>query len=186
MKLRLVTLALVSITTAMPLYAQDGQPDSIEARLAACDEFTDPDERLACFNDVARGLKKQPAETVAQPLEISVAKPEASVTPATVPPEQAPMPKADDFGRDSMKPKQEEKEKKKNETVYAVIVGVREHHDRRFSVDLDNDQVWRETEGSRVGMPKVGRTVKIKTGSLGGYRMTIEGIPKTAWVRRTK
>ena len=182
MNLRIVTLVLVSITTALPLYAQDGQPDSIEARLVACDKFTNPDERLACFNDVARGLKKETAETAAQP----TAKPEASGTPATVPSEQAPIPKADDFGRDSMKPKQEEKETKQKETFQGVIVGVRQYHDRRFSVELDNGHVWRETEGSRVGMPKVGRAVKIKTGSLGGYRMTIEGIPKTAWVRRTK
>ena len=188
MKLRIAALALVSMTAALPLHAQDAESDGIEARLAACDKFTEPDERLACFNAVARSLKKATAETVEQPPVTPAAKPEVSGIPAAVPKTETELPKSgtDDFGRDSMKPDRDEKERKRDESSQAVIAGVRQHHDRRFSVELDNGQVWRETEGSRVGVPKVGRAVQITKGSLGGYRMKIDGISKTAWVRRTK
>lgn len=93
----------------------------------------------------------------------------------------------DDFGRDSMKIPTERKDKKIDaKPVRATIVRTWKNHDERFSVELDNGQVWRETEGSRVGQPKEGRSVELFEGRFGGYRMRIENIPKTAWVRRTK
>ncbi len=67
----------------------------------------------------------------------------------------------------------------------AAIVRVWRNLDGRFSVELDNGQVWRETEGSRVGMPKVGSAVEVVTGAFGSYRMKIDGIPREARVRRT-
>lgn len=81
-----------------------------------------------------------------------------------------------------------EKERKKREreaSVSATITRVVTHQDDRFSVTLDNGQTWRETQGSRVGIPEVGATVELKRGRFGGYRMNIDGIVRTAWVKRT-
>jgi hypothetical protein len=56
-----------------------------------------------------------------------------------------------------------------------------------FVVELDNGQVWEETDGSRrPGLPKVGQTVRVTEGRLGGYRMKIGSANKLSWVRRLK
>lgn len=68
----------------------------------------------------------------------------------------------------------------------ATIVGIRVNQDGRFSVVLDNGQIWRETQGPRVGTPKEGQAVEVYKGRAGGYRMKIDGVPRVAWVRRTK
>ena len=136
--------------------------------------------------------------TTASPAAPSVAvAPEPAAADASLPPTDTPVAptatsatEADDFGRDGMKAepdRQENKEKKKDaEVIQATIVRSWRNHDERFSVELDNGQVWRETQGTRVGLPKEGRSVEISEGRFGGYRMKIENIRKIAWVRRTK
>jgi hypothetical protein len=86
----------------------------------------------------------------------------------------------------------------------ALIVRSWRHNDGRFSVELDNGQIWRETTGSRVagpmeldmtfggrsasgaGLPREGGSVEVFDGRFGGYRMRIEGIRQLAPVRRPK
>jgi hypothetical protein len=80
----------------------------------------------------------------------------------------------------------EREKREKEQVVLATITRVERHHDRRFSVTLDNGQIWRETQGSRVGIPRQGAAVELKRGRFGGYRMTIDGIPQAAWVKRTR
>jgi len=234
MNVGIFTLVAVLITSVSPLYAQEGEQGDLNARLLACDKFTDAAHRLECFNEIAGSLKSGTAETTERLPVTPAVEPDASGKPTAVSAEQTSMPRAvaettadtaeppplmpeakpevageaaaasaeqtsmpnsagkstksaaQDFGRDSMKPRPDEREKDQEESFQAVIVDVRQHLNLRFSVELDNGQVWRETEGSRVDAPKVGTTVKIKRGKLGGYRMKIEGIPKLAWVRRTK
>lgn len=70
-------------------------------------------------------------------------------------------------------------------TGEAVIVRVWENYDGRFTVELDNGHVWRETQGTRVGIPDVGARVEITRSVFGSYRMKIDGIPQIAWIRQT-
>ena len=82
---------------------------------------------------------------------------------------------------------QMEEELRAGGEIRAVIVDVRESQaDRRFFVELDNGQVWRETQGSRIGMPKVGREVRIYSGRFGSFRMRVDGLSRTARVRRVR
>lgn len=80
----------------------------------------------------------------------------------------------------------EAKKREREQVVVAKITSVTKHHDGRFSVTLDNGQVWRETSGSRVGLPAQGARVELKRGRFGGYRMNIDGLYQTAWVKRTR
>lgn len=84
------------------------------------------------------------------------------------------------------RPQRMEDVRKEFEPFSATIVRVREHLDGRFSVELDNGQVWRETQKTRIRTPRVGRKVEVKAGRIGGHQMVVEGIPTAAWVRRTK
>lgn len=70
-------------------------------------------------------------------------------------------------------------------TGEAVIVRVWENYDGRFTVELDNGNVWRETQGTRVGIPEVGAKVEVTRSLFGAYRMKIDGIPRIAWIRQT-
>lgn len=70
--------------------------------------------------------------------------------------------------------------------IRATIVEVRAMNNGRFEARLDNGQVWRETEASRVRMPKAGSSVVITKGRLGSYRMKINNDNRRAGVRRTK
>lgn len=119
-------------------------------------------------------------------------KPVPIVEPQQAEPPPAPAETAtsnvDDFGRDSMPKKDEREQAAEDEPVTnlsATIVRAWRNHDGRFSVELNNGQVWRETQGTRVGMPKEGKSVEIFEGRFGGYRMRIEDIRRIAWVRRT-
>lgn len=118
---------------------------------------------------------------------------EAQPPPAEPPaaPADTPPGTVDDFGRDSMKTKADEEDEEqvveddKPLSISATIVRSWRNHDGRFSVELDNGQIWRETQGTRVGFPKEGKSVEVFEGRFGGYRMRIEDIRKIAWVRRT-
>jgi hypothetical protein len=73
------------------------------------------------------------------------------------------------------------------ESLQATVVDAWPTIDGRFEVQLDNGQVWRETERTRIGrLPKEGTQVVISKAVLGGYRMKIGNNNRLAGVRRTK
>jgi len=72
------------------------------------------------------------------------------------------------------------------EVVRAKIVEVWTMNNGRFVARLDNGQVWRETEASRVRTPKAGSSVVITEGRFGSYRMKIDNDNRRAGVRRTE
>ena len=95
----------------------------------------------------------------------------------------------EDFGLEDQRAAERREELRASEleeSLEATIVKVTMHSDRRFSVQLDNGQVWRETQGTRVGVPKEGAVAVVTAGKFGGYRMKIDGIARQAWVRRVK
>ena len=88
--------------------------------------------------------------------------------------------------KEKNKKKKEKKEKEAREVVNATITRVTEQLDGRWTVTLDNGQVWRESQGSKVGIPDEGASVELFKGRFGGYRMKIDGLYRTAWVQRTR
>jgi hypothetical protein len=91
----------------------------------------------------------------------------------------------------------EDKEKSSNEKVSkkeheiesleATIVAAWRTLDNRFEARLDNGQVWRETERTRVeNLAKEGVKVRITKGTLGSYNMKFGNNNRLAGVRRTE
>ncbi len=208
-KAALTTMAMLAIGSADPVRAQGNTESETTDLFLACDKISDIHEKVACFDAVVNSVKQgRAAPAVGSPppaaqsaiseSPVVTAAPEPAAAegpsiPADAPdtPTAASATEVDDFGRDSMKAERSEKKKKEKkedmEPILAMIVRSWRNHDDRFSVELNNGQVWRETQGSRVGrMPREGRSVKISEGRFGGYRMKIDGIPSVAWVRRTK
>ena len=186
LSLPLLLLGLV-VVGGVAYAAESG---NLQERLLACEGIVSQDEKLECFNAVVDGLdrSKSRAAQPVKPQQPAVA-PAAAAVPksTTVPVEQAPVVEALAPELDSDYGLKVEKEKKPKEAaVMATIVRVWMNHDQRFSVELDNGQQWRETQGTKVGKPKEGAFVTISSGGFGSYRMKIDGISRKAWVRRTK
>ncbi len=137
------------------------------------------------------------AEPVPEPAQ-APPEPEApgSVEPADIPKASAPAETpgtaeptglgAETVAREEKKKEKKKKAKQPREIVNATIVRVTPQLDGRWSVTLDNGQVWRETQGSKVGLPDEGAAVELSKGRFGGYRMQIDGLYRTAWVKRRK
>jgi hypothetical protein len=174
-------------------------------RLLECDRLSDPELKLACYDAVVTGLKEgespEPSEDRPQnEAQTDLQEQDDEVMPAAPDQSATALPAAgaaaadssamdEDFGLEDQRAaeqREEERAAESEESLEATIVKVTVHSDRRFSVQLDNGQVWRETQGTRVGVPKEGAAVVITAGKLGGYRMTIDGIARQAWVRRMK
>ncbi len=97
----------------------------------------------------------------------------------------------DDFGRESVNDaeaaQQKNQEKKTDaELIQATVVRSWLNKDYRFVVELDNGEVWQQTDGYRVNRPKAGGSVEISKRRLGGYRMKIDKKGKLIGVRQTK
>lgn len=180
-------LFLVAALTPTSALAQDDAAGEV----LACDRINDPSDRLACFGDLADRLRQGGARAsrVVPPRPATLEAPSSAsrsansaVNPATS--------TDDDFGRDSIKNKtgqdKERAKKKRDERLSASIVRRWKTADGHFAVELDNGQIWRETDGSKVRIPKRSTSVEIYRGRFGGYRMKIEKAGQPAWVRRTK
>ncbi len=137
--------------------------------------------------------------SASEPAETGAVEPPPSVpdVPAIepAPPAGAGSVEAAEMGAEAIERQQKQKEKndkkkKKDkaprEVVNATIVRVTEQLDGRWTVTLDNGQVWRESQGSKVGIPDEGASVELFKGRFGGYRMNIDGLYRTAWVKRTR
>ena len=148
--------------------------DAIVVNAEAAPESTGATTEVAgAVGEVSAAEQIESARTVEQPVE-SVAGSQASDDTGIV--------IADSASRQGA----EEPVEEEFEAFSATIVSVRTHLDGRFSVVLDNGQVWRETQKTRIRHPKAGRTVEVTEGRMGGHQMVVEGIPRAAWVRRTK
>lgn len=93
------------------------------------------------------------------------------------------------LNEDKEKPSNEKVSKKKYEieSLEATIVAAWRTIDNRFEVRLDNGQVWRETERTRVAnLAKEGVKVRITKGTLGSYNMKFGNNNRLAGVRRTE
>ena len=208
-----VISGVVACLVTIPAVAQQG--DTAD-RLLECDRLSDPELKLACYDEVVTGLKEgapagpredrpqneAPAAeqdhvedaVSAPPAQAETASPAAAesvrVEPgASTGSSPGPQSVDDDFGLEDQRAaeqREEERARELEESIQATIVKVTIHSDRRFSVQLDNGQVWRETQGTRVGVPKEGAVAVVTAGKLGGYRMKIDGIARQAWVRRMK
>lgn len=134
-----------------------------------------------------------PADTPSPPAP-SAGRP-ASESPDTLPsaPAEAPAPAlgdtaVEDFGVENQKSRSEATQRERDAVeVHATIVRSDKSGDFHFLVELDNGQIWEETDGSRrIGLPKVGMPVRVYKGRFGGYRMKIGDDNRIAWVRRLK
>jgi hypothetical protein len=159
--------------------------EGIDERLLACSEIADTAERAACFDDVVRNMREDEASPAAEAASLETDTGEAGV--------MAPAGAAaagEKAAADTPVMQIEEQATAAEEEFVeftAEIVRSNKSGLYHFVVELDNGQVWEETDGSRrPSLPKVGQSVRVYEGRFGGYRMKIGSDNRTSWVRRLR
>ena len=114
-------------------------------------------------------------------------KPVTASAPEPVQPSRSGM---DDFGSEQVERRSEAKSSE-DAPVSATVVAFDVVGYQRLRVELDNGQVWRQTNGDRADVARDLRDqqtfgVELRRTGLGGYRMHIEPIDRTIRVERLK
>lgn len=167
MKSEILLLAALGFG-GLPASAQD-----VPSALERCAAIGDDHARLSCYDGLAAGFKHATAPA-SQPA------PQAAVPPPVAAPLPAPAmaAKTADFGADTIR-KDEPAQAAPDEvdevkgTVTQVVFSSRD----RFTVTLDNGQVWRQLDAdttARAPFHKSGDAVTISRGVLGSYNLTLD------------
>ena len=133
--------------------------DSLSAQLGACLQITGTLQRLACYDRVAHAASPAP-------------RPATSFAPAPV---AAPSVAASGLGSERL-PRVASAAPKPPQQMIAGVSGVSYDGRGRFTITLDNGQVWRQLEGD-TALLKGTRfpAVRISRGALGSYDLNVVG-----------
>jgi hypothetical protein len=143
--------------------------ENLSAAILNCSAQTDERAQLACYNQIAARLKTEAAPSAVQKPAPETAHPRA------------------DFGEDSI-PFQAHRA----ETPDQITAGVTKasfNFFHRFTVTLDNGQIWRQDDSDTAiarfdkNKPQI---VTIKRGFLGSFRLTIQDEWGTFSVKRIR
>ncbi|MEO6186916.1 MAG: hypothetical protein ABIP38_06610 [Steroidobacteraceae bacterium] len=143
-----------------------------------CVQVKDSLERLVCFDRAFAGAPAAAAAAVspAAPLTAPV-----KAAPAPVPAVVAAPPA---LGDDSVKRSVKTREAEAGPTsLTAVITELKETRPSVFRMTLDNGNVWQQMDLESLFYVKVGDTVKIEKGRMGGYRMARVSGNGSGWAR---
>ena len=140
--------------------------------------------------DVPPVARQEPAVSPAEAADVDEM-PDKPVTPsATVEPAEPSPSSMDDFGSEQVE-RRSEGRSGDDVPVSAKVVAFDVVGYQRLRVELDNGQVWRQTNGDRADVLRDLRgqqtfDVELRRTGLGGYRMHIEPIDRTIRVERLK
>jgi hypothetical protein len=159
--------------------------------LAECARVQDDLARLACYDRLAGRAPAVQAATPAVPapaLAAPAAAPAVQASAGAAQPQTATAPAASapaaDFGL-SPRAIEERDPSKKVESITGTVTGVSQNASGRYVVELDNGQVWVQSESNSYPVLKTGDTVTIKRGAIGSF--VLSG-PRSVWwrVRRVR
>ncbi|HSC07164.1 MAG TPA: hypothetical protein VLD59_10090 [Steroidobacteraceae bacterium] len=197
-----VLILSTGLFATLPLYAAE----DLRAALAACRAEQDDAKRLACYDRQADQLS--PATTAAAPSTApSTAPVTATPAPATAP-EAAPAvaaaagtaaaatattsSAADKFGYSrGMSPEEVDQQNKSDKAkeldeISATVTQVVTQPRGELIVTLDNGQVWaQKVADSRLRL-KAGDQVKIRSGALGAYYLSLGSSDRKTRVSRVR
>lgn len=203
-------LLLISCCTlTIPATAQETPQPVDYSDLKACGNIKNEAASLACFKALAQQAE-QNREVMPEHSDVKTAPVPASpaplksgdllstglgVTPTPLPPEeqeteQTPASQPDmngQFGLSSKPPQSHDNENEKDgQELSARIARFSRNYHGDYTFYLDNGQVWRETSGSTLQFTRKQADIRIKKGTIGGYRMIVEGMAGTGRVKRVK
>jgi hypothetical protein len=159
--------------------------DSLSAQLTACLPISGMLQRLACYDRVAHSLGPAPRSAPVQRPLASAPPPVAYVPPvaAAAPPVMAAAPPTG-LGSERL-PRTASAVPRRAQELIANVASVTYDPRSRFTITLDNGQVWRQLEGDTTVLQGAqNATVRISRGALGSYDLNVVGRNATYRVLR--
>jgi len=180
LKTKLALVSFASLMVASTLvgnvsFAQDDQSD----QFSKCEALKVGSDRLKCFERVLRDMKDVHS-TPYRPAPYQ-SEDEAGENPLGSAPTN--VDRFDDFGKPL------ERREVEQEDMVIKVVKFWEDANGKFSFELANGQVWKETDGSYLRIPGKKKDlgeVTIYKNSFGGYRIKVINNPKDGRVKRVK
>ena len=192
MKSRFVLAAvLLQALGCVSLAAAAGLPGSV----LACREVDDPERRLACYD---AAVDRAPEASVSTPPDEKPPSPapasaDGSSTVSVADTGEGPANAEDPlsaerlFGKSGVEVRQSVQKAtgtKEIDKIEATVTKVQYDASGKVVVTLDNGQVWRQIDTSRIRLSKK-NTVVIQRASLGSFLLTKSGSKRSVRVRRT-
>ncbi len=169
---------------AAELARREAELAAEEARIAAERQAAAEARREA---ELAAQRARLEAEAEARRLETDP----AAEDPAPSVPETTPAKPGEEFGEEDVIRRERKKgnlpEEKEVKEVTLKVTGFRYNNAGRAVVAVENGQIWRQKEGSKVFVGRDGpETVRIRKGWLGSYFLQFDGKGKSIRVERIK
>jgi hypothetical protein len=171
--MKLLALALSVSLIPSFVYADQSVADAIKA----CSEKQNSLQRLVCYDGIA-GRLNDLSDSVLPEARSTLSAPAvpATAVPTVTPSQRNAVKQESDFGLVS---------KDGEEILRAKIVKIEKDSRSLMTFTLDNGQVWRQTEVSRLRI-KVGETVEIEPGRFSGYFLSSVNNNRSTNVKRIK
>jgi hypothetical protein len=156
--------------------------------LRRCAAVTDSLARLVCFDQLSAAA---PAAAVAPAAPVSTA-PTGSAAPAAavgLAAGTAAVATQAELGDDNLKGSQRKDAATKPTSLTAQVSELLETRTDTYRISLDNGQVWQQEEVQSAAFTiKVGDTVRIEKGKMGGYSLAVvrNGEASGRWIRVTR
>ena len=173
-------LRVASIGLAVSL-AGPAMADELSEDLQKCAQLKNPEVRLACYDALAEIL-------AAQPLEESASTEAAIQTAPSAPPRAAAEPEQEEDSEQSLAsrvfgllPGGDDVNR-----IESRVVGEVDGLGQGKRFELENGQVWRQTDRTERNYRAINPKVEIREGFMNSYRMRLEGLNARVRVRRVK
>ncbi len=179
-----VFLIGLGLSLAVPAYA-----DSLEA-FKACALVADDSARLACFDKEMIAIDAVSAQAAKNRAIATQAKVRTDAAKADsdrlAEAERILRARKESFGAEQLPAVQRLKDLSELNQLDAIIVEVLTNSLGDFTLVLDNGQIWKQTESATLPPIRNGDVVRIKKGSISGFRMTFLKMGRTVSVKRFK
>jgi len=179
----LMTIAWSTLVLPQSVYADQSVAEAVKQ----CAQTPNSLQRLVCFDGIASRLQdysddvlprarvtpSAPANLAAEAPPVTSAMPISPANAVDLPFE--PNNRVEDFGRVEIV----------KDTLLASVAALTYDRNDYFTVTLNNGQMWRQTEVSRIKID-VGDRIEIEEGVFGSFILTSEASNRTARVKRVK
>ncbi len=187
------------VLATVPLSA--GAAD-LEDDLSACASIKRDRARLACFDEIAAKIAPPPAEPAAAPepppaTQGTIESPPDSAEPAPAPPpvqsQRGTKPETAPVVESAVRGNEEDLFGFESQVQTTTPDEIRTRYMGEFTgwsgrtlFRLENGQVWKQIDNSKLVWKASSPVVTIRKGAFGSFRLGIEGVNKTVKVKRVK
>ena len=151
-----------------PAAASDDDKPNVTAQFFECSGVDDDDDRLDCYDDLAKSMKKTAANT---------SEPQKTLTTAQI----------ENFGAEGFAENDELDEIERLSRIEYNVTSIRMTAARKLKITLENGQVWSQTPDDKtIQMPDPGvqQKASIRRALFGRYLLRLEPEGKTIKVKR--